>query len=61
ECRDYVKGNAGLAGQLRSAAVLGIYLIEESAAGRLKVRYGSLQVLEGLKALLKELEPHKTQ
>jgi hypothetical protein len=55
ECRDYVKGNAGLTEQLRSAAVLGVYLIEESAAGRLKVRYGSPQVLEGLKVLLRGL------
>jgi hypothetical protein len=55
ECRAYVKGNAGLTEQLRSAAVLGVYLIEESAAGRLKVPYGSMQVLAGLKALLKDL------
>ena len=52
ECRDHVKGNAGLTEQLRSAAVLGVYLIEESAAGRLKVRYGSPHVLNRLKALL---------
>jgi len=55
ECRDYVKGSAGLTEQLRSAAVLGVYLIEESAAGRLRVPYGSPHVLEGLKALLKDL------
>jgi len=55
ECRDYVKDNAVLTGQLRSAAVLGVYLIEESAAGRLKVPYGSPQVLERLETLLKDL------
>jgi acetyl esterase/lipase len=54
ECRDYVKGNAGLTEQLRNAALLGEFLIEESAAGRLRVPYGSPQVLEKLKALLKE-------
>ena len=56
ECRDYVKGNAGLTEQLRSATVLGVYLIEESAAGRLKVPYGSPHALEGFKKLLTELE-----
>ena len=55
ECHDYVKGSAGLTEQLRSAAVLGVYLIEESAAGRLKVPYGSPQVLQRLKALLLDL------
>jgi hypothetical protein len=55
ECRAYVKGNAGLTDQLRNAAVLGVYLIEESAAGRLKVPYGSPQVLQRLKTLLKDL------
>jgi hypothetical protein len=55
ECRAYVKGNLGLTDQLRNAALLGEYLIEESAAGRLKVQYGSPYVLEKLKALLTEL------
>jgi penicillin amidase len=55
ECRAYVKGNLGLTDQLRSAALLGEYLIEESAAGRLKVQYGSPYVLEKLKALLQDL------
>jgi penicillin amidase len=55
ECRDYVKGNASLTDQLRNAALLGEYLIEESAAGRLKVRYGSPYVLGKLKALLTDL------
>jgi penicillin amidase len=55
ECRDYVKGNPGLTDQLRNAALLGEYLIEESAAGRLKVQYGSPYVLEKLKALLQDL------
>ena len=55
ECRDHVKGSAGLTEQLRSAGVLGVYLIEESAAGRLKVPYGSPHVLKQLKALLTDL------
>jgi penicillin amidase len=55
DCRAYVKGNAGLTEQLRSAALLGEYLIEESAAGRLKVKYGSPYVLEKLKTLLNDL------
>jgi hypothetical protein len=55
ECRAYVKGNPGLTDQLRNAALLGEYLIEESAAGRLKVQYGSPYVLEKLKALLQDL------
>jgi hypothetical protein len=55
ECREHVKGNAGLTEQLRNAALLGEYLIEESAAGRLRVPYGSPQVLGKLKALLKDL------
>ena len=41
--------------QLRNAALLGEYLIEESAAGRLKVQYGSPYVLEKLKTLLRDL------
>lgn len=54
-CRSYVQGDSDLTEQLRSAAVLGVYLIEESAAGRLKVPYGSPHVLDRLKALLKDL------
>lgn len=54
ECRAYVQGNASLTEQLRSAAVLGEYLIEESAAGRLKIPYGSPYVLRQLKTLLNE-------
>jgi penicillin amidase len=54
-CRAYVKGNAGLTEELRSAARLGEYLIEESAAGRLKVRYGSPYALKKLKALLTDM------
>lgn len=53
ECRDYVKDNDGLTEQLRQAVILGSYLIEESATGRLKVPYGSPYVLEKLKELLK--------
>jgi len=55
DCRAYVRGNTGLTAQLRNAALLGEYLIEESAAGRLKVPYGSPYVLERFKALLREL------
>lgn len=56
EARKYVEGKPELIKQLRGAAVLGIYLIEESAAGRLKVPYGSPYVLTRLRALLEELE-----
>jgi hypothetical protein len=55
EVRKYVDGKPELLKQLRGAAVLGIYLIEESAAGRLKVQYGSPYVLERLREVLKEL------
>jgi hypothetical protein len=60
EWREYVKSNAGLTEQLRSAAVLGVYLVEESAAGRLKVPYGSPHVLERLKLLLRDLGEGQT-
>ncbi len=55
ECRTHVTGNPDLVKQLRGAAVLGIYLIEESSAGRLKVQYGSPYVLTRLRGLLQEL------
>ncbi len=55
ECRARAKGDPGLTEQLRDAARLGVYLIEESAAGRLKVRYGSPRVRDGLRQLLDEL------
>jgi len=61
KCRAYVKGNVGLTEQLRQAALLSEYLIVESAAGRLKVQYGSPYVLQQLKALLQSLgQPDKT-
>ncbi len=41
EVRKYVEGDPQLRKQLRGGAVLGVYLIEESTAGRLKVQYGS--------------------
>jgi penicillin amidase len=55
ECRDYVKGNAGLTAQLRGAAILGRWLIEEADAGRLKVPYGSPHALKRLRELLQDL------
>ena len=55
ECRKIVAGNKDLEKQLRGAAVLGIYLIEESAAGRLKVPYGSPHALQRLRELLQDL------
>ena len=55
ESRKYVEGKPDLIKQLRGAAVLGIYLIEESSAGRLKVPYGSPYVLQRLRELLREL------
>ncbi|MBM4093247.1 MAG: penicillin acylase family protein, partial [Planctomycetes bacterium] len=56
EARKYVAGKPELIKQLRGAAVLGIYLIEEASAGRLKVQYGSPYVLTRLRALLRELD-----
>ena len=56
EAHKYVDGKPELIRQLRGAAVLGIYLIEESAAGRLKVQYCSPYVLTRLRALLEELD-----
>ena len=56
EARKYVEGKPELIKQLRGAAVLGIYLIEESSAGRLKVQYGSPYVLQRLRELLQELD-----
>ncbi|MCU0962960.1 MAG: hypothetical protein MUF48_22940, partial [Pirellulaceae bacterium] len=56
ETRKYVAGKPALIKQLRGAAVLGIYLIEESTAGRLKVQYGSPYVLTRLRELLRELD-----
>ena len=56
EIRRYVAGKLGLIQQLRGGAVLGIYLIEESSAGRLKVPYGSPYALTRLRELLKELD-----
>ena len=54
ECRALVKASPALREQLLSAARLGVYLIEESAAGRLKVRYGSPHALKRLRELLDE-------
>jgi penicillin amidase len=56
EARKYVEGKPALIKQLRGGAVLGIHLIEESAAGRLNVKYGSPYVLQRLRELLKELD-----
>lgn len=60
ECKDYVRGNPELGEQLRNACVLGIHLIEEAAAGRLKVPYGSPHVRDRLQELLRDLESTKT-
>jgi hypothetical protein len=54
-CRELAAAEPALAGQLRAAAILGVYLIEESAAGRLVVKYGSAYVLGSLRELLAEL------
>ncbi|MBM3501590.1 MAG: hypothetical protein FJX74_23290, partial [Armatimonadetes bacterium] len=54
-CREFVAAEPALVGQLRDAATLGVYLIEESAAGRLAVQYGSPHVLGKLQELLAEL------
>ena len=41
EVQKYVEGKPALQSQLREALKLGIYLIEEAQAGRLKIPYGS--------------------
>jgi penicillin amidase len=61
ECRAIAKGDAGLTEQLRQAAILGAYLIEEAAAGRLKVPYGSPHALRRLKELLGALGGSEAQ
>jgi hypothetical protein len=55
QCREQVQGNKELTDQLRGAAILGRWLIEEAAAGRLKIPYGSPHALKRLQELLKVL------
>jgi penicillin amidase len=55
QCREYAKGNEKLTEQLRGAAVLGRWLIEEAAAERLKIPYGSPHALKRLQELLKDI------
>jgi hypothetical protein len=54
ECRQIVKARPALAEQLLSASRLGIYLIEESSQGRLKVQYGSPHALRRLQELQRD-------
>ena len=42
--------------QLREALKLGVYLIEEAQAGRLKIPYGSPHCLQKMREMLKTLE-----
>ena len=56
QCREHVKGNKALEEQLRGTAILGRWLIEEAAAGRLKIPYGSPYALKRLEKLLKDLD-----
>ena len=53
DCRERAAGGAALAAELQEAARFAIYLIEESAAGRLKNPYGSPYALRRLQELLK--------
>jgi penicillin amidase len=55
ECLQYVRGHAGLTTELRNAAILGEYLIVESAAGRLRIQYGSPHALQALRGVLDEI------
>ena len=54
--QEYVAKKPELQTQLREALKLGVYLIEEAQAGRLKVQYGSPHCLTRMRELLKTLE-----
>jgi penicillin G amidase len=56
DVQKYVAEKPELQKQLREALKLGIYLIEESQAGRLKVSYGSPHCLQRMQEILKTLE-----
>ncbi|MHB8864612.1 MAG: penicillin acylase family protein [Pirellulaceae bacterium] len=57
EVQKYVQGKPALQLQLGEALKLGVYLTEESLAGRLRVRYGSPYCLKRMRDLLQTLEP----
>ena len=54
EVKQFVSGKPALETQLREALKLGAYLIEESQAGRLKVKYGTPHCLKRMRELLKD-------
>jgi hypothetical protein len=56
EVQKYVAEKPELQTQLREALKLGVYLIEEAQAGRLKIPYGSPHCLTRMRGLLKTLE-----
>ena len=56
EVKPLVFGKPALESQLREALKLGVYLIEESQAGRLKAKYGTPHCLDRMRALLEELK-----
>jgi penicillin amidase len=57
EVQQFVSGNPALEAQLREALKLGVYLIEESRAGRLKVEYGTPYCLERMRKMLNQFAP----
>jgi hypothetical protein len=56
EVKALVLGKPALAGELREALKLGIHLIEEAQAGRLKVDYGTPHCLVRMRELLAAME-----
>lgn len=57
EVTRYVAGQPALETQLQEALKLGVYLVEESQAGRLKVSYGSPHCLKRMLDLLGQQNP----
>ena len=56
EVRKYVAEKPELQAELREALKLGVYLIEEAQAGRLKIPYGSPHCLTRMREMLKTLQ-----
>ena len=55
EVQKYVEGKPALQAEVREALKLGIYLIEEAQAGRLKIPYGSPHCLQKMREMLKAM------
>lgn len=59
EVQQHVAGHPALQAELREALKLGIYLIEEAQAGRVKVPYGSPHCLQKMREMLEAMESKK--